>query len=43
LLAEENEMLEELTSLKVLKHYLAEREQEMEDELGFMADLFKLP
>ncbi|MGL5388078.1 MAG: hypothetical protein ACRC2A_11955 [Enterobacterales bacterium] len=43
LLAEENEMLEELTSLKALKHHLNEREQEMEDELGFMADLFKLP
>ncbi|AKG69743.1 TPA: hypothetical protein ACSTLY_000468 [Serratia fonticola] len=42
LLAEESEALEELTSLKVLKQHLAEREQEMEeDEMSFMAQMFK--
>jgi hypothetical protein len=41
LLAEESEALEELTSLKVLKQHLAEREREMEDDMSFMAQMFK--
>lgn len=41
LLAEESEMLEDLTSLKVLKRHLAEHAEEMADELDFMDSLFR--
>lgn len=41
LLAEENKILEEMTNLKVVKHYLAKHAKEMESELDFLSGMFK--